>query len=140
MCQNVVHVDQRLATSNSQRAWNAFRDELVTQVVRGSDAGQERFGNCDVEPEIDLGTYQLMVAARQGTARARGYFPVVLSLTTSSTDNGNSDHEPSIKALISGLLKSNKPSPSFLIHLSGTGIVADWRDPTYLGKLNPKVW
>lgn len=24
--------------------------------------------------------------------------------------------------------------------MSGTGIVADWRTPTYLGKLNPKIW
>lgn len=53
-------------------------------------------------------------------------------------DNGDSDHEPSINALIAGLLKRNEPS--FLIHLSGTGIVADWHDPTYRGKLNPKIW
>ena len=53
-------------------------------------------------------------------------------------DNGDSDHEPSINALIAGLLKRNEPS--FLIHLGGTGIVADWHDPTYLGKLNPKIW
>ena len=33
-----------------------------------------------------------------------------------------------------------RSGPSFLIHLSGTGIVADWQDQTYLGKLNPKVW
>ena len=33
-----------------------------------------------------------------------------------------------------------RSEPSFLIHLSGTGIVADWHDPTYLGKLNPKIW
>lgn len=52
--------------------------------------------------------------------------------------NGNSDHEGSIKALIAGLLR--RSSPSFLIHLGGTGIIADWRDPTYIGKLNPKVW
>jgi hypothetical protein len=30
--------------------------------------------------------------------------------------------------------------PSFLTHLGGTGIVADWQDPTCLGKLNPKIW
>lgn len=53
-------------------------------------------------------------------------------------DNGDSDHEPSINALIAGLIKSSEPQ--FLIHLSGTGIVADWRTSTYLGKLNPKVW
>ena len=33
-----------------------------------------------------------------------------------------------------------RAEPSFLIHLGGTGIVADWQDPTYLGQLNPKVW
>lgn len=27
-----------------------------------------------------------------------------------------------------------------MIHLGGTAIVADWQDPTYLGKLNPKAW
>ncbi|KAK5687720.1 hypothetical protein LTS10_001860 [Elasticomyces elasticus] len=51
---------------------------------------------------------------------------------------GNSDHEPSIKALITGLLRRNEPS--FLIHLSGTGLVADYRDTTYHGTLNPKIW
>ncbi|KAK4892309.1 hypothetical protein LTR27_009143 [Elasticomyces elasticus] len=51
---------------------------------------------------------------------------------------GNSDHEPSIKALIAGLLRRDEPS--FLIHLSGTGIVADYRDDTYHGTLNPKIW
>lgn len=33
-----------------------------------------------------------------------------------------------------------RQEPSFLIHLGGTGVVADWRDPTYTGKLNPKIW
>lgn len=56
----------------------------------------------------------------------------------SSVYNGNSDHEGSIKALIAGLLR--RPSPSFLIHLGGTGIIADWQESTYIGKLNPKVW
>ncbi|KAF8216551.1 NAD(P)-binding protein [Mycena galopus ATCC 62051] len=52
--------------------------------------------------------------------------------------NGNSDHEPGLNSIIAGLLKRSEPS--FLIHLSGTGIVADWHDPTYIGKLNPKIW
>ncbi|KAF2238636.1 NAD(P)-binding protein [Viridothelium virens] len=52
--------------------------------------------------------------------------------------SGNSDHEPSIKALIAGLLK--RDSTSFLIHLGGTGVVADWQQPDYLGRVNPKVW
>jgi nucleoside-diphosphate-sugar epimerase len=58
--------------------------------------------------------------------------------TDCCADNGNSDHSASLEAIVSGLL--SRSGPSFLIHLSGTGIIADWRDPTYLGKLNPKVW
>jgi len=52
--------------------------------------------------------------------------------------NGDSDHEPSIKAIIAGLI--SKTSTGYLIHLSGTGIVADWREGRYEGRLNPKVW
>ena len=52
--------------------------------------------------------------------------------------NGNSDHEPSIRAIVRGLVRSGQQK--FLIHLSGTGIIADWRDPTYIGRLNPRVW
>lgn len=52
--------------------------------------------------------------------------------------NGDSDHEASLNAILSGLLK--RSTPGYLLHLSGTGIVSDWRDETYLGKLNPKVW
>lgn len=51
---------------------------------------------------------------------------------------GDSDHENSLNALLSGLLK--KPTPGYLLHLSGTGIVSDWRSPHHLGHLNPKVW
>ena len=29
---------------------------------------------------------------------------------------------------------------SFLIHLGGTGVVADWQKPDYIGRLNPKIW
>ncbi|KAF1941140.1 NAD(P)-binding protein [Clathrospora elynae] len=52
--------------------------------------------------------------------------------------NGDSDHKPSLNAIISGLLK--RSSPGYLLHLSGTGIVSDWMDEQYLGKLNPKIW
>lgn len=52
--------------------------------------------------------------------------------------NGNSDHEASINAIIAGLLK--RDSPTFLLHLGGTGIIADWRSDDYRGELNPKVW
>ncbi|KAH5017018.1 hypothetical protein HBI70_215830 [Parastagonospora nodorum] len=51
---------------------------------------------------------------------------------------GDSDHENSLNALLSGLLK--KSTPGYLLHLSGTGIVSDWRDPSHLGQLNPKTW
>ncbi|RAR05510.1 NAD(P)-binding protein [Stemphylium lycopersici] len=52
--------------------------------------------------------------------------------------NGDSDHEPSLNAIINGLLR--RSTPGYLLHLSGTGIVSDWADATYLGKLNPKIW
>jgi nucleoside-diphosphate-sugar epimerase len=51
---------------------------------------------------------------------------------------GDSDHEPSLNALLAGLL--TKSSPGYLIHLSGSGIVSDWRTPTHLGLLSPKTW
>lgn len=54
--------------------------------------------------------------------------------------NGNSDHEGSMNALIAGLLNREAASPGFLIHLSGTGIVADHASPQFRGKLNPKIW
>lgn len=43
-----------------------------------------------------------------------------------------------MKALIAGLLEH--AAPAFLIHLSGTGIVSDWSEPEWRGKLNPKIW
>lgn len=52
--------------------------------------------------------------------------------------NGDSDHEKSLNAIISGLL--SRRGPGYLLHLSGTGIVSDWADEKYLGKLNPKAW
>ncbi|RYO14520.1 hypothetical protein AA0111_g12001 [Alternaria arborescens] len=52
--------------------------------------------------------------------------------------NGDSDHEPSLNAIITGLL--HRPIPGYLLHLSGTGIVSDWADEEYPGKLNPKIW
>lgn len=52
--------------------------------------------------------------------------------------NGDSDHEPSLNAILFGLLK--RSTPGYLLHLSGTGIVSDWEEEEYLGKLNPKIW
>lgn len=51
---------------------------------------------------------------------------------------GDSDHISSLSALLAGLL--SKPTPGYLLHLSGTGIVSDWQTPTHLGTLNPKIW
>lgn len=51
---------------------------------------------------------------------------------------GDSDHEPSLTALITGLLR--RESPGYLLHLSGTGIVSDWAEPSFLGRENPRVW
>ncbi|KAK3112155.1 hypothetical protein LTR53_011858 [Teratosphaeriaceae sp. CCFEE 6253] len=51
---------------------------------------------------------------------------------------GMSDHEPAMRALLAGL--AQRTQPAYLIHLSGTGIVADWHDTTYHGRLNPKIW
>lgn len=52
--------------------------------------------------------------------------------------NGDSDHEKSLNAIIAGLI--SRSTPGYLLHLSGTGIVSDWADEKYLGRLNPKVW
>lgn len=51
---------------------------------------------------------------------------------------GDSDHEASLNAIITGLLR--RATPGCLIHLSGTGIVSDWASPDFLGRLSPKVW
>ncbi|KAF3049642.1 hypothetical protein E8E11_007151 [Didymella keratinophila] len=51
---------------------------------------------------------------------------------------GNSDHEGSLNAIIAGLKR--RAQPGYLLHLSGTGIVSDWADETYLGRLNRRVW
>lgn len=59
--------------------------------------------------------------------------------TDGLADCGDSDHEPSIRALIAGMTK-DRSSPAFLIHLSGTGIVSDWSEPEWQGKLQPKIW
>jgi nucleoside-diphosphate-sugar epimerase len=54
---------------------------------------------------------------------------------------GNSKHEPSIKAHIAGLLHTASPSNlRFFIRLGGTGAIADWAQPEYHGKLQPKIW
>lgn len=52
---------------------------------------------------------------------------------------GDSDHSPSLLALLAGL-RSKKTGIGHLIHLSGTGIVSDWASETFLGRKNPQVW
>lgn len=52
--------------------------------------------------------------------------------------SGDSDHVAALNAIITGLLK--RPTPGYLLHLSGTGIVSDWNSEEYLGRLNPKIW
>lgn len=52
--------------------------------------------------------------------------------------NGDSDHVGALNAIIAGLLR--RPTPGYLIHLSGTGIISDWKSTENLGKLNPKIW
>jgi hypothetical protein len=52
--------------------------------------------------------------------------------------SGDSDHEPSLNAIIEGLRR--RSTPSYLLHLSGTGIVSDWASEENLGRLNPKIW
>jgi nucleoside-diphosphate-sugar epimerase len=52
--------------------------------------------------------------------------------------NGDSDHEPSLNAIISGLLR--RSTPGYLIHLSGAGLISDWADTERLGTPSPKIW
>ncbi|EIN09056.1 hypothetical protein PUNSTDRAFT_126196 [Punctularia strigosozonata HHB-11173 SS5] len=54
---------------------------------------------------------------------------------------GNSDHEPCVRALLTGLQRrASASSPAFYIHLSGTGTLGDQVEGTHLGTLNPKIW
>ncbi|KAK9778648.1 putative NAD-dependent epimerase/dehydratase domain-containing protein [Seiridium cardinale] len=69
----------------------------------------------------------------------------LISATAAVSDivihNGNSSHEPSIRAHIAGLLRTaTSNSPRYLLRLGGTSSIADWADPTYYGERNPKVW
>lgn len=55
--------------------------------------------------------------------------------------NGNSDHVASLRALLAGLAtpQPSATNPKRLIHLSGTGLVADWQRGPY-GTANPRVY
>ncbi|KAF2144826.1 uncharacterized protein K452DRAFT_245996 [Aplosporella prunicola CBS 121167] len=74
----------------------------------------------------------------------RGDYDSTDILTQAASDadvvvhSGDSDHEPSIRAIIAGLL--SRSTPSFLIHLGGSGIISDWQEDRPHGDLNPKAW
>ncbi|KAH8821857.1 hypothetical protein F5884DRAFT_851066 [Xylogone sp. PMI_703] len=51
---------------------------------------------------------------------------------------GDIDHLGCASAILSGL--SKKTTPSFLIHLSGTGCIADVSEQTWEGKADPRIW
>ncbi|KAL0261137.1 hypothetical protein SLS55_004833 [Diplodia seriata] len=66
---------------------------------------------------------------------------------------GNSDHAPSLRALLRGLKKDDgstskttmKLKTKYLIHLSGTGILSDYQSssassPSSAGTLNPRIY
>ncbi|RAL63721.1 hypothetical protein DID88_003368 [Monilinia fructigena] len=69
----------------------------------------------------------------------------IISAAASEADvvihNGNSDHEASMKAIIHGITSNPAPNrPTYLLYLSGTGILSDFRTSRTPGTLNPKIW
>jgi len=54
------------------------------------------------------------------------------------TDTGDIDHPGCAKAILSGCAKNK--NPNFLIHLTGTGCIADEREQTWEGNDNPRIW
>ena len=53
-------------------------------------------------------------------------------------DAGDYNHRGCAAAILSGLRR--KTTPSFLIHLTGTGCISDEREQTWEGNYNPHVW
>ncbi|RMZ73607.1 nucleoside-diphosphate-sugar epimerase [Pyrenophora seminiperda CCB06] len=99
----------------------------------------------DYEITVLLRTTPPLFATRYPNIKiVPGDFNSTALLTTQASQadlvihTGNSDHEPSLQALVDGLLL--KSTPGYLIHLSGTGLVSDWHTPTHLGLANPKIW
>jgi nucleoside-diphosphate-sugar epimerase len=74
----------------------------------------------------------------QGDYNSKNIITAAAEEATIVVHCGDSDHEPSLHAIITGLLR--RATPGYLIHLSGTGIVSDWASPDFLGRLNTKVW
>lgn len=64
-----------------------------------------------------------------------------LIFTNSNQDSGDSDHEGCVKAILSGLAqRAICKQQTFLIHLSGTGVISDERSQTWEGHSSPKIW
>ncbi|KAL7274861.1 hypothetical protein RUND412_002223 [Rhizina undulata] len=53
----------------------------------------------------------------------------------------NCDHVPAAKSIVAGLKKRSKSNPAYLIHTSGTGILADFKKKADFGKFaSPKIF
>lgn len=64
--------------------------------------------------------------------------PKASLLILSMADTGDIDHPGCAAAILAGLQK--KTTPSFLIHLTGTGCISDETEQTWEGNYNPHVW
>lgn len=60
------------------------------------------------------------------------------NLTCSQIDTGDIDHAGCASSILSGL--SKKSTPAYLIHLTGTGCIADVPSQTWDGSSNPRIW
>lgn len=71
-------------------------------------------------------------------------FPRPTSQTTPTNndqDAGDSDHEGCAKAILAGLAqRTTRNQKTFLIHLSGTGVISDERAQTWEGASSSKIW
>ncbi|KAI1298086.1 NAD(P)-binding protein [Xylaria venustula] len=99
--------------------------------------------------------YDLTVLLRQPPPTFKDQFPAVKVVQGSFDDskiieeaaasadivihNGDGDHVNALNSIISGLLR--RDGKSYLIKLSGTGILYEYPDTTeYLGRFNPKIY
>jgi nucleoside-diphosphate-sugar epimerase len=55
-----------------------------------------------------------------------------------NADAGDHNHPSCAAAILSGL--QHKTTPSFLIHLTGTGCISDERTQSWEGNYNPHIW
>jgi len=101
-----------------------FPDIRITALLRSPSAEfKSRYPNV----EIALGDFESSDLIEQSAAEA----DIVIH-------SGDSDHPGCVAAILSGLRK--KTTPSFLIHLTGTGCISDEREQTWEGKSDPHVW